>query len=115
MITGKGPRRGEGVTRASGCLFGLAYGDALGKPTEFRTVAEIRDRYGSGGPRDLEGDPALVTDDTQMTLAVGWALVDASSLDPEEAEPALRCEVSGVGGQSGQQPGAGNDLPARLR
>ena len=27
--------------RAAGSLFGLAYGDALGKPTEFLTVAEI--------------------------------------------------------------------------
>jgi ADP-ribosylglycohydrolase len=53
----------------------LAYGDALGAPTEFMTVAEIEQRYGAGGPRDLDGDPALVTDDTQMTLAVARALV----------------------------------------
>ena len=66
------------VTAASGCLFGLAYGDALGKPTEFLTVAQIEGRYGPGGPRELEGDPALVTDDTQMALAVGWALHDAA-------------------------------------
>ncbi|QQQ80359.1 ADP-ribosylglycohydrolase family protein [Saccharothrix sp. 6-C] len=61
--------------RASGSLSGLAYGDALGAPTEFMNVAEIERRYGAGGPRDLEGDPALVTDDTQMTLAVARALV----------------------------------------
>ena len=78
------------MTAASGCLFGLAYGDALGKPTEFLTVAEIQDRYGPGGPRELEGDPALVTDDTQMTLAVGWALRDAPSPRPELLEPVLR-------------------------
>lgn len=75
---------------ASGCLFGLAYGDALGKPTEFLTVAEIRARYGSTGPRELTGDPALVTDDTQMTLAVGAALRDASTPTPETLEPLLR-------------------------
>jgi ADP-ribosylglycohydrolase len=46
---------------ASGCLFGLAFGDALGKPTEFMTVAEIRTRYGPGGPRELPDDPALAT------------------------------------------------------
>ncbi|MFJ6674135.1 ADP-ribosylglycohydrolase family protein [Actinosynnema sp. NPDC091369] len=63
------------MERASGALSGLAYGDALGAPTEFMTVAEIEHRYGPGGPRDLEGDPALVTDDTQMTLAVARALV----------------------------------------
>jgi ADP-ribosylglycohydrolase len=60
--------------RASGALLGLAFGDALGAPTEFMTVAEIEQRYGVGGPQELEGDPALVTDDTQMTLAVARAL-----------------------------------------
>jgi ADP-ribosylglycohydrolase len=76
--------------RASGCLFGLAYGDALGKPTEFMTFTEIRDRYGPAGPRELVGDPALVTDDTQMTLAVGWALHDAPAATPRTLEPLLR-------------------------
>ncbi|MET7425094.1 ADP-ribosylglycohydrolase family protein [Dactylosporangium sp. NPDC005555] len=77
-------------TAASGCLFGLAYGDALGKPTEFMTVDAIVARYGPGGPRQLEGDPALVTDDTQMTLAVGWALLDAAAPTPAALEPLLR-------------------------
>jgi ADP-ribosylglycohydrolase len=75
---------------ASGSLFGLAYGDALGKPTEFLTVAEIKRRYGPGGPTGLAGDPALVTDDTQMALAVGWALHDAPTPDPQILEPLLR-------------------------
>jgi ADP-ribosylglycohydrolase len=73
-------------------LFGLAYGDALGKPTEFMTVAEIRERYGPAGPRELSGDPALVTDDTQMTLAVGRALLAASAPTPEVLEPLFRAE-----------------------
>ncbi|NES28623.1 ADP-ribosylglycohydrolase family protein [Micromonospora terminaliae] len=76
--------------RASGSLFGLAYGDALGKPTEFLTVAEIVRRYGPAGPRELTGDPALVTDDTQMALAVAWALHDAPSLTADAVEPLLR-------------------------
>ncbi|WP_184539326.1 ADP-ribosylglycohydrolase family protein [Micromonospora polyrhachis] len=76
--------------RASGSLFGLAYGDALGKPTEFLTVAEIRRRYGPDGPRELTGQPALVTDDTQMGLAVAWALHQASAATPEILEPLLR-------------------------
>ncbi|MEO3820336.1 ADP-ribosylglycohydrolase family protein [Plantactinospora sp. B24E8] len=63
--------------RASGSLFGLAYGDALGAPTEFLPLDEIIRRYGPTGPRDLTGDPARVTDDTQLGLAVGWALYDA--------------------------------------
>jgi ADP-ribosylglycohydrolase len=78
------------LSKASGCLFGLAYGDALGKPTEFLTVAEIVDRYGRTGPRSLTGCPALVTDDTQMTLAVAWALREAGSADPDLLSSLLR-------------------------
>ncbi|WP_433531841.1 ADP-ribosylglycohydrolase family protein [Micromonospora sp. CA-263727] len=78
------------LQRAAGSLFGLAYGDALGKPTEFLDVAEIERRYGPSGPRQLVGDPALVTDDTQMALAVGWALHDAPRGPAEVVEPLLR-------------------------
>ncbi|WP_243707908.1 ADP-ribosylglycohydrolase family protein [Micromonospora sp. KC606] len=81
---------GSSFRRASGSLFGLAYGDALGKPTEFLTLAEIHLRYGPTGPRDLVGDPALVTDDTQLALAVAWALHDAPGYRPEVVEPLLR-------------------------
>jgi ADP-ribosylglycohydrolase len=62
----------------------------LGAPTEFLTVAEIERRYGPGGPRDLVGDPALVTDDTQMTLAVAWALRDTPEPDPQTLAESLR-------------------------
>lgn len=63
--------------RASGTLFGLAFGDALGAPTEFLDLATIEARYGAGGPRTLVGDPVLVTDDTQLAIAVADALLDA--------------------------------------
>ena len=62
-------------SRIAGSLFGLAYGDALGKPTEFLKVVEITRRFGATGPADLP-EPALVTDDTQMALAVGEGLVE---------------------------------------
>ncbi|GIH15326.1 hypothetical protein Raf01_34980 [Rugosimonospora africana] len=78
------------MTKASGCLFGLAYGDALGKPTEFLRYADIEQRYGRGGPRELTGDPALVTDDTQMTLAVAAALRDVPEPEPGALAEALR-------------------------
>ena len=42
--------------------------------TEFLTVPRSRSRFGAGRPPALTGDPALVTDDKQMALAVGWAL-----------------------------------------
>ena len=65
------------VRTVSGSLYGLAYGDALGKPTEFMSMSEIIAAYGPSGPVSLEGHPALVTDDTQMALAVAWALCEA--------------------------------------
>jgi hypothetical protein len=114
MIMAMSRPMGECVTRASGCLFGLAYGDALGKPTEFLTVAEIHDRYGTRGPGDLD-DPALVTDDTQMTLAVGWALLEASSLCPELVEPALRARFLARAASPDNNRAPGHDLPACLR
>ncbi|MDQ2798973.1 MAG: ADP-ribosylglycohydrolase family protein, partial [Armatimonadota bacterium] len=78
--------------RAAGCLFGLALGDALGAKTEFiRGVREIQARFGPKGPTAPEGDPALVTDDTQMTLAVGEALAQAARpFAPETLEGPLR-------------------------
>ena len=78
------------MRNASGSLFGLAYGDALGKPTEFQDYPTIVAQYGAGGPRELTGDPALVTDDTQMMLAVGEALVAAPAITPDGYEPVLR-------------------------
>jgi ADP-ribosylglycohydrolase len=63
--------------RASGCLFGLAFGDALGAETEFLSVNEILHSFPPDGPLQPPGDPARVTDDTQMTLAVGNALLVA--------------------------------------
>jgi ADP-ribosylglycohydrolase len=62
-------------SRLAGSMFGLAYGDTLGKPTEFLEVDEIVRRFGADGPADLP-EPALVTDDTQMALAVGEGLVE---------------------------------------
>lgn len=63
---------------ASGCLFGLAFGDALGAETEFLNVSEILRRFPPHGPQSLTGKPARVTDDTQMTIAVGEALLQAT-------------------------------------
>lgn len=67
---------------ALGSMLGLAYGDALGKPTEFKNVDAITRTYGPGGPRELPA-PALVTDDTQMALAVAAALVRSVHAGPD--------------------------------
>lgn len=56
--------------RFLGCFLGGAAGDALGYPVEFMPEDTICTHFGYDGIRDLRqaGDPALVTDDTQMTL-----------------------------------------------
>ncbi|EDY52699.1 ADP-ribosylglycohydrolase, partial [Streptomyces clavuligerus] len=63
------------VTRqaATGSLIGLALGDALGFPTEFNDVPAILAKAGPWRGMDLPR-PAFVSDDTQMTLAVGRAV-----------------------------------------
>ncbi len=69
-------KRNVPMTNIAGCLFGSAFGDALAADTEFLSVQAILSRY-PNGPQDLQGNPALVTDDTQMALAVGKALTEA--------------------------------------
>jgi ADP-ribosylglycohydrolase len=64
--------------RALGCLLGMAYGDALGADTEFLQIDAILRRYPPAGPQDLAIPLARVTDDTQMALAVGEALLKAA-------------------------------------
>ena len=88
------------IDRIRGSLFGLAYGDALAARAEFLSVDEILARW-PGGPRELEGDPALITDDTQMALAVGDALVavfgepaDAGRASVSEVQAALAAAFS---------------------
>lgn len=77
--------------RASGCLFGLAFGDALGAECEFLRVEEILAHFPPDGPRQLRGQPARVTDDTQMTIAVGEALLEVEQpYTPAKLEEALR-------------------------
>jgi ADP-ribosylglycohydrolase len=77
--------------RASGALFGMAYGDALGARTEFLSMEEIARQFPPAGPTDLEGNPSLVTDDTQMALALAEALAEAPRpLTAVLLEPVLR-------------------------
>lgn len=67
--------------RATGSLLGLALGDALGFPNEFIGVPKILDRYGPWRAMELP-TPARVSDDTQMTLALGRGLRTAMDRGP---------------------------------
>ena len=76
-----------GSGKASGCLFGLAIGDALAAPTEFMDVAVIVRRFGPDGP---SAPSAKVTDDTQMALCVGEVLLAVPRPTATTLEPVLR-------------------------
>jgi ADP-ribosyl-[dinitrogen reductase] hydrolase len=71
--------------RALAAFLGVALGDALGAPVEFMTRSEIAARYGEhrtiigGGWLGLAA--GQVTDDTEMTLALGRSLVRKAGLD----------------------------------
>lgn len=75
----------------AGAMYGLALGDALGRPTEFMQLPEIWRRFGREGHLNLP-EPALFTDDTQMTLAVARALGAAEAVRPAELACALGAE-----------------------
>ncbi|GEO82532.1 ADP-ribosyl-[dinitrogen reductase] hydrolase [Pararhodospirillum oryzae] len=71
--------------RALGAYLGLAVGDALGATVEFMTAGEIAHMHGvhskmtGGGWLRLR--PGQVTDDTEMTLALGRSLCAKGTLD----------------------------------
>lgn len=79
------------LNKAKGVIYGLAIGDALGWPTEFLKLDEIKARYGKDGIRDLP-NPALFTDDTQMSIAIVEALIRAGEKDIDAIMEAVREE-----------------------
>lgn len=74
---------GNLADRQRGVMFGLAYGDALGRPTEFVTGKTLA-KFGSPFQHHVgitRPDRGIVTDDTQMSIAVAKAAL--GSADPE--------------------------------
>lgn len=89
-----------------GCILGLAAGDALGFPAEFRTRRQILDSFGPAGltgmvalhdPRWPEQPiitgarhpPGTFTDDTQMSVALAEGLLEAGTTDLDRAMAAV--------------------------
>lgn len=72
--------------RAIAAYWGLALGDALGATVEFMTPREIQHEYGvhehilGGGWLRLK--KGQVTDDTEMSLALGDAVLEEGGVDP---------------------------------
>jgi ADP-ribosyl-[dinitrogen reductase] hydrolase len=79
--------------RALGAYIGLAVGDALGATTEFMTPREIEATHGihntiqGGGWLKLK--PGQVTDDTEMSLALGQAIIDRGGVDSQSVAEAF--------------------------
>jgi len=76
------------VDAASGVLLGLACGDALGRPVEFRSLAQIADQHGTLTDmigRGTHGKPAgTVTDDTDLALCIARSLVEQGTFDGQD-------------------------------
>ena len=70
------------LEKAKGVILGLAIGDAMGAPAEFMSLDQIKRVYGDRGIRDLP-DLAVYTDDTQMSIAIAEALIEAGHKDIE--------------------------------
>jgi ADP-ribosyl-[dinitrogen reductase] hydrolase len=75
-------------TNAAGCLLGLACGDALGRPVEFKSAATIETQHGT--VETILGDgthrkPAgTITDDTALALRIARSLVTCGGFDGED-------------------------------
>jgi ADP-ribosylglycohydrolase len=68
--------------RFRGAILGLAVGDALGVPLEFKdpgTFEPVNDMIG-GGPFDLE--PGMWTDDTSLALCLAQSFIQQGKFDP---------------------------------
>jgi ADP-ribosyl-[dinitrogen reductase] hydrolase len=78
----------EVSARSLAAFLGFAIGDALGGTVEFMTPAEIAVRYGEhkkiigGGWLNLK--PGQVTDDTELSLALGRSLVRRAGFDAQD-------------------------------
>lgn len=74
--------------KAGGALLGLACGDALGRPVEFKSRRRIRSGYGRVTEMLADGThskPAgTITDDTEQALAIARSLDECGDFDGED-------------------------------
>ena len=74
--------------RAEGSLLGLACGDALGRPVEFKSRKAIQDEYGTltemVGGGTWNKSSGTVTDDTEQMLCIARSLAENREFVPED-------------------------------
>ncbi|MES2585821.1 MAG: ADP-ribosylglycohydrolase family protein [Pseudomonadota bacterium] len=70
------------LDRQRGCLLGLAIGDAMGMPAEFKERGEYEyiDGFRAGGPFNLNAGEW--TDDTSMALCLADSIIAMGTVDP---------------------------------
>ena len=75
-------------TNAQGVLLGLAAGDALGRPVEFKTRSDIQRKHGTltemVGNGSWGQPPGTITDDTDQALAIARSVVESDGFDPAD-------------------------------
>lgn len=85
-------------SRVLGAYLGLAVGDALGATVEFMTPREIKAEFGEHhqitGGGWLKLKPGQVTDDTEMSLALGEAVLASGRVEPEACAEAFSAWMS---------------------
>ena len=75
-------------SHAQGVLLGLAVGDALGRPVEFKTRQQIQQRHGTLtemiGNGTWSQPSGTITDDTEQALAIARSLATQGRFDPAD-------------------------------
>ena len=74
----------EPADRFTGCMAGLAVGDAVGTAVEFKargTFPQLTDMVGGGA---FKLAPGQWTDDTSMALCLGASLLERGGFDPND-------------------------------
>lgn len=88
VVAVSNPHDVDARDRAEGILLGLACGDALGRPVEFKSSAQIEREYGrveemlGGGTHNKPA--GTVTDDTDMALCIARSLIECGGFEPTD-------------------------------
>ena len=80
------------LSKAYGCLIGVAIGDAMGSPTSFMTPDEIKSKYGyvkdfikppPDHPIHAGLEAGQITDDTELTIVVAESIIKEGKVSTE--------------------------------